>query len=112
MDEETRAFLSQHFAAIAQRFDAMQGEFRQLVEENRRHFGVLAEDLRADVRGIAEGHDTLLRSIDRTREEGAREHRELLAVMTLGHSGLDHRVSGLEVRATEHEVRLRRLEDR
>jgi predicted RNA-binding protein len=48
MDEETRAFLSQHFAAIDQRFDAMQGEFRQLVEENRRHSGVLAEDLRAD----------------------------------------------------------------
>jgi len=54
------------------------------VEEIKRHFDVIAEGLRGDIKTIAEGHSILNRKLDGVqkeittlREENAKEHKEL-----------------------------------
>lgn len=47
MDAELRAYLDERFGAIDQRFVVLEVELR-------RHFGVLIEDVRHDLRAVAE----------------------------------------------------------
>jgi len=68
VDAELRAYLDQRFdavdqqlgavdrqlGAVDQRFDAVDGRFVSLEAELRRHFGVLIEDVRHDLRAVAE----------------------------------------------------------
>ena len=86
MDLETRAYLEQtlgalrnEFGALRNEFGALRGEFgalrdefgalrqemRETAEETRRHFHVIAEDLRHDIRGVAEGVIGLSERVDR-----------------------------------------------
>jgi hypothetical protein len=46
-------------------------------EETRRHFDVVAEGLRSDVRAIAEGHAGLGDKLDRFQDEVRREFRRV-----------------------------------
>jgi hypothetical protein len=39
------------------------------MEEVKRHFGVVADGLRSDIRLVAEGHSALDRKLDETRQE-------------------------------------------
>ncbi len=55
------------------------------VEEIKRHFDVVAESLRSDIKAIAEGHGVLNRKIDNLheklnvlREENQREHKMMM----------------------------------
>ena len=57
--------MDQRFDAMDQRVDALQTESREGLAENRRHFGVLHEDLRDHIRLIAEGFATTNERIDR-----------------------------------------------
>ena len=57
--------MDQRFDAMDQRVDALQTESREGLAENRRHFGVLHEDLRDQIRLIAEGFATTNERIDR-----------------------------------------------
>jgi len=91
------------------------------VEEIKRHFDVIAEGLRGDIKTIAEGHSILNRKLDSVqkeittlREENAKEHKELhqeidnlrgenteehkeiLSELKLSYAELNHRVSTLE----------------
>lgn len=53
------------------------------MEEIKRHFGVVSEALRSDIRLIAEGHATIRHEIQELRTEVRDEFKELRALMRL-----------------------------
>ena len=53
------------------------------MEEIKRHFGVVAEALRSDIRQIAEGHATIRHELQEHREEIRDEFKELRALMSV-----------------------------
>ena len=83
MDAETRAYLEQTLGAFREEvgrgfanlrqgvgtlrgeFDELRREVRESATETRRHFDVVAEYLRHDIRGIAEGVIALSEGMDR-----------------------------------------------
>ncbi len=96
MDAETRAYLDQIMGALRGEFGALRGEFgalrgefgtlrgefgalrqemRDTAAETRRHFDVVAESLRHDIRGIAEGVIVLSERVDRL-DSGLRTEME------------------------------------
>lgn len=80
------------------------------VEEIKRHFGVVAEALRSDIRQIAEGHSGLRRDIQDLREEFRDEFKEMRALMRLSFSQLDQRMRTLETDISTLKARMDRLE--
>jgi hypothetical protein len=50
---------------------------QEQVEEIKRHFGVIAEALRIDVRQVAEGHAVIRRELEEFRGEVRDEFREV-----------------------------------
>ena len=92
----------------------MEPDHRALHEETRRHFDVVAEQMRADVRRMAEGLGAFRDRVDRLeqnlREEILRAQRELSAMIKFSYAELDRKIQGLERRQEETEERLRRLE--
>lgn len=75
----------------------LRGEVRAAVVEMRRHFDVVGESLRSDIRGIAEGMALLSQRTDaRVDEQGERADR------------LEGRVLRLEVRVSSLEQNRRR----
>ncbi len=72
-------------------------------EEIKRHFGVIAEGLRSDIRLVAEGVAMNTERLDRHekeleafRQETNRNFTELRAMISLSHGELDRRVTTLE----------------
>lgn len=53
------------------------------VEEIKRHFGVVAEALRSDVRQIAEGHSVIRHELQDMRNEFRDEFKETRALLRL-----------------------------
>jgi hypothetical protein len=47
------------------------------VEEIKRHFGVVAEALRSDIRQVAEGHSDIRRELREVRDEFRDEFKEM-----------------------------------
>ena len=80
------------------------------MEEIKRHFGVVAESLRSDIRQIAEGHDVIRHELQSQREELRVEFNEAKALMRLSFSQLDQRVLSLESDITSVKNRTDRLE--
>jgi len=99
--------------------DKMDRKFDERVEEMKRYTGVLVEDLRKDVKAIAEGHSVLDRKIDTLHEELTETKQELKTEI----KGLTGKIDGLEKNMTvvkdyvigvdaklnEHEVLLKRV---
>ncbi len=56
---------------------------REQADELRRHMGVIAEELRSEIKVIADGHLDLSRRIDELKQETRREFRELRTVLGL-----------------------------
>ena len=56
---------------------------RETVEEIKRHFGIVAEDLRGDIRALAEGQLEIRREIDVFRADVSREFEETRALIRL-----------------------------
>ena len=85
MDDELRAYLER----IDSRFD-----------ETRRHFDVVAEGMRAEVRLVAEGVAALAERADRLehnlREEIRETRRDLTSLLTASYTDLNRRVRRLE----------------
>jgi len=69
---------------------------REEMEEIKRHFGVVAEALRSDIRQIAEGHDVVRHELQTQREEIKSEFKETNALMKLSFSQLDQHIHILE----------------
>ena len=66
------------------------------VEEIKRHFGVLTEALRSDVRLVTEGHSVIRHEIQEFRGEVRDEFQEVRALLRLSFAQLDQRISQLE----------------
>lgn len=66
------------------------------MEEIKRHFGVVTESLRSDIRQIAEGHDVIRHELQGQREELRDEFKETKALMRISFSQLDQRIHTLE----------------
>lgn len=69
---------------------------QEQVEEIKRHFGVIAEALRSDVRLVAEGHAVIRREIQEFRGEVRDEFQEVRALLRLSFAQLDQRIGRLE----------------
>ncbi|MBY0246795.1 MAG: hypothetical protein K2Q17_03920 [Nitrospiraceae bacterium] len=59
------------------------------MEEIKRHFGVVAESLRSDIREIAEGHATIRHELQDLRSKFKDEFKEMRALLRLSFSQLD-----------------------
>ena len=51
------------------------------MDEIKRHFGVVAEGLRTEIRQVAEGHEVIRAEIQTLREENEQAHREILSAI-------------------------------
>jgi hypothetical protein len=76
MDGETRAYLDQalgslrqefvqEFVGLRQEFVGLRQEVRDTAAETRRHFDVVGESLRQDIRAVAEGVAATTERLDR-----------------------------------------------
>lgn len=65
MDGETRAYLDQALGSLRQEFVDLRQEVRDTAAETRRHFDVVAESLRQDIRAVAEGVAATTERMDR-----------------------------------------------
>ena len=80
------------------------------VDEIKRHFGVVAEALRSDVRQIAEGHSVIRHELQEMRNEFRDEFKEMRALMRLSFAQLDQRIGSLEADLSSLKSRVDRLE--
>jgi hypothetical protein len=71
---------------------------QEQVEEIKRHFGVIAEALRGDVRQVAEGHTVIRRELQEFRGEVRDEFQEVRALLRLSFAQLDQRIRTLEAK--------------
>jgi predicted RNase H-like nuclease (RuvC/YqgF family) len=83
---------------------------REQIEEIKRHFGVVAEALRDDIRQVAEGHSVIRHEMQEFRNEVREEFREVRSVLRLSFSQLDQRIATLESELTDLKARVERLE--
>jgi hypothetical protein len=86
------------------------------VDEVKRHFNVVAEDLRSEIRLVAEAVTAVDQRIDREasalRTEMKEQFEETRAMIRLSYTELDRRLRTLEGRQDALESRLQRLEAR
>jgi hypothetical protein len=80
------------------------------VEEIKRHFGVVTEALRSDIRQIAEGHSDIRHELREVRDELRDEFKEMRALMRLSFSQLDQRIHTLDTDISMLQARMDRLE--
>jgi hypothetical protein len=80
------------------------------MEEIKRHFGVVAEGLRSDIRQIAEGHATIRHELQERRGEIRDEFKEMRALLQFSFSWLDQRNHTLETDIATLKIRMDRLE--
>ncbi|MBI4590456.1 MAG: hypothetical protein HY725_16625 [Candidatus Rokubacteria bacterium] len=96
MDPEIRA----QFEETHRRIDFVTEQVRLAAGETRRHFDVVAEGMRADVRLVAEGVASLAERVDRLEENLRVEIRQtradLTALISTSYGDLDRRVRRLE----------------
>ena len=67
--EENRAYLDQALGGLRQEIGELRQELRASALETRRHFDVVAEDLRHHIRGVAEGVAATFERVDRQGSE-------------------------------------------
>jgi uncharacterized protein YceH (UPF0502 family) len=84
----------------------------ETVEEIKRHFGVVVEDLRSDNRALAEGQADIGREIGAFRTDVTEEFEETRSLPRLSYGELDRRVKSLETEVADLRARLERVEDR
>jgi len=85
---------------------------REAIDEIKRYFGVVTEQLRADVRLVAESVATMAES-NRAQFAAVREEiAEVKAMINLSYRELDGRLRSLESDVSELRVRLERVEAR
>ena|SRR5688572_24632100 len=78
------ATVDQRLGSVDQRFDQLRTEIRDGLEQNRRHFGVVAEELKSKLDLVIEGfnrHDQRMDRIEREMRDGfAQVDRRLIAI--------------------------------
>ena len=89
----------------------MAPEIQAAFADTRRHFDVVAEQVSADVRRLADAFSTRIDRLEgNLREDLLRSQRELSAMITFSYAELQRRIEGLEQQQGALEVRVRRLE--
>jgi phage host-nuclease inhibitor protein Gam len=79
MDGETRAYLDQALGSLRQEFVVLRQEVRDTAAETRRHFDVVAESLRQNIRAVAEGVAAMTERVDRVEASVKTEMEERFA---------------------------------
>ena len=120
MDKETREFLDKKFDAIDEKFSGVDENFSRIhdrfsgvdgkFEETQRHFGVIAEDLRIEIRQVAEGHGVIRTEIQAFRNEVSEEFKEVKSMIKFSYAELDQRIRMLETEFQTIKTRMDRLE--
>jgi predicted nuclease with TOPRIM domain len=82
---------------------------RETTDEIKRHFNVVAEGLRSEIRTVAEGLATN-EKIDRLESHLADELNEIKAMIRLSFGELDRRMRSLEGDVASLRARLEKLE--
>lgn len=82
----------------------------KIAEEIKRHFDVVAEDLKDEIKLVTEGYSLLNEKIDELRKENTEEHQEILSSVKFSYAELDHRIVALEEKFANIEKRVSRLE--
>ena len=92
---------------------------RETVEEIKRHFGVVAEGVRSDVKAVAEGQsftnerlDRLEQRFDGLEQRLDRGFGELQSMIRLSYAEIDRRFGVLESEMSDLRARVERLESR
>jgi len=80
------------------------------MEEIKRHFGVVAESLRSDIRQIAEGHAVIRHELQSQHEEIRDEFNQTRALLRSSFGQLDQRVDTLESDVSSLKSRIDQLE--
>jgi archaellum component FlaC len=90
--------LDRHAVVVDQRLDRLD----ETAVETRRHFHVVAEGLRGDIRLLAEGFTLRIDRLETIlRDEIVRSHDALAGLIRLAYTDLDRRVTALEPRRGE-----------
>ncbi len=121
-------FLNRRFTEVDARFDAVDRRFtevdarldematkqelREQQAETRRHFEVVAEGLRSEIRQVAEGVLSVDEKLGRFRQEVQAEFDEIKAMIKFSYAELDRRVRTLEEAVVSLRGRMERLEAR
>jgi chromosome segregation ATPase len=85
---------------------------RETTDEIKRHFNVVAEALRSEIRTVAEAQLATNERLDRIEARMAEEFAEVRAMIRLSFGELDRRISSLEADVSSLRARLERLEGR
>ena len=85
---------------------------RETTDEIKRHFNVVAEGLRSEIRTVAEGLSATNEKIDRLESRVFEELSEIKAMIRLSFGELDRRMRSLESDVTSLRTRLEKLEAR
>jgi len=80
------------------------------MEEIKRHFGVVAESLRSDIRQIAEGRAVIRHELQSQREEIRDEFNQTRGLLRSSFRQLDQRVDTLESDVSSLKSRIDQLE--
>lgn len=82
------------------------------IDEIKRHFSVVAEGLRSDIRQVADGVEGIRFEFSALKDEVKQEFEETRAMIRLSYAELDRRLRSLESRQDAIEIRMERLETR
>ena len=85
---------------------------RETIEEIKRHFGVVAEELRSEIRLVAESVVGVRTELGEFKREVAEEFKEVKAMIRLSYGQLDQRLVALESDVASLRSRLERVEAR
>ncbi|MDY7032489.1 MAG: hypothetical protein SVY10_11365 [Thermodesulfobacteriota bacterium] len=84
------------------------------VEDIKRHFSVVAEGLRDEIKLVAEGvvnlNDKFEREINDFRKENREAHGDIKVAIKFSYTELDRRITTLENKYEDVERRLKKLE--
>jgi chaperonin cofactor prefoldin len=85
---------------------------RETTDEIKRHFNVVAESFRSEIRTVAEGLAGTNERLDRIESRMEEEFNEVKAMIRLSFGELDRRIRTLESDVSSLRARLERLEAR
>jgi uncharacterized protein involved in exopolysaccharide biosynthesis len=107
-------FLGRKFDEVDTRFERVvtKEELRTQQEETRRHFEVVGESLRDQVRTVAEGVVNLDGKLEGLRGEVEREFTEVKSMIRFSYAELERRIHALEQGYRSLEDRIARVEAR
>lgn len=112
--QQLMEFLGRKFTEVDARLDQMatKEELREQHAQTRRHFEVVAEGLRSEIRQVAEGVLNVDEKLGRFRQEVQVEFNEIKAMIRFSYAELDRRVRTLEDAVVSLRGRVEQLEAR